>query len=182
VRLDHLLSKELLASVAVVAGAQSRASGECPGGGCSWVDTSTSWLRVVCASSVRLPVVGGRGRERGVWRWVAWARCWVLRERALVARPSGWGLRWTVRRLVAGGVWHRLAGLSRPYLENCTVDAKHLYLCGQVSKGTRWMPRHQEPMKDVGACDKPRGAGNQAVIRGSPNGGTRLESCPVTRA
>jgi len=42
------------------------------------------------------------------------------------------------------------------------------------------MPWHQEPMKDVGACDKPRGAGNQAVIRGCPNGETRLGSCPVT--
>jgi len=36
------------------------------------------------------------------------------------------------------------------------------------------MPRHQEPMKDVGGCDKPRGAVNQAVIRGFPNGATRL--------
>jgi len=23
-------------------------------------------------------------------------------------------------------------------------------------KGTRWMPWHQESMKDVGGCDKPR--------------------------
>ena len=49
-------------------------------------------------------------------------------------------------------------------------------------KGTWWMPWHQEPMKDVGACDKPWGVGNQAVIRGCPNGETQLESCPVTRA
>lgn len=34
------------------------------------------------------------------------------------------------------------------------------------------MPWHQEPMKDVGACDMPRGAGNQAPIRGFPNGET----------
>ena len=33
-------------------------------------------------------------------------------------------------------------------------------------KGTWWMPWHREPMKDVGACDKPWGVGNQAVIRG----------------
>ena len=45
-------------------------------------------------------------------------------------------------------------------------------VCGQVVKGTRWMPGHQEPMKDVGGCDKPRGADNRAVIRGSPNGET----------
>ena len=26
----------------------------------------------------------------------------------------------------------------------------------QVTKGTRWMPWRQTPMKDVGHCDKPR--------------------------
>ena len=80
--------------------------------------------------------------------------------------------------------------VCRPYVENCTVDASIfgrtfgcvLQICGQVTKGTRWMPRHQEPMKDVGGCDKPRGAVNQAVIRGCPNGETQLESCPVTLA
>jgi hypothetical protein len=35
-------------------------------------------------------------------------------------------------------------------------------------------------MKDVGACDKPRGAGNRAKIRGFPNGETRRQSCAVT--
>ena len=30
---------------------------------------------------------------------------------------------------------------------------------GQATKGTRWMPRHQEAMKDAETCDKPRGAG-----------------------
>ncbi len=42
------------------------------------------------------------------------------------------------------------------------------------------MPGHQEPMKDVGGRDRPRGAVNQAVIRGFPNGETRPESCLVT--
>ena len=50
----------------------------------------------------------------------------------------------------------------------------------QAMKGVWWMPWHQEPMKDVGACDKPWGVGNRAVIRGCPNGETWLESCPVT--
>ncbi len=44
--------------------------------------------------------------------------------------------------------------------------------CVQVFKGIRWMPWHQEPMKDVGACDMPRGVGNQTLIRGFPNGET----------
>src|SRR3954471_6390514 len=57
-----------------------------------------------------------------------------------------------------------------------------VFLCGQVVKGTRWMPGHQEPMKDVGGCDKPRGAVNRALIRGFPNGGTPHQSCGVTRA
>jgi hypothetical protein len=30
-------------------------------------------------------------------------------------------------------------------------------------------------MKDVGGCRKPRGAANQALIRGYPNGATRLD-------
>jgi len=42
------------------------------------------------------------------------------------------------------------------------------------------MPWHQGPMKDVVACDIPRGAGWRAVIRGFPNGGTRHELCRVT--
>ena len=36
------------------------------------------------------------------------------------------------------------------------------------------MSWRQEAMKDVGTCDKPRGAGNQAVILGCLNGETRL--------
>jgi len=43
------------------------------------------------------------------------------------------------------------------------------------------MPWHQEPKKDVGICDKPRVVDNQTVIRGVPNGETRLEASPVTR-
>lgn len=52
--------------------------------------------------------------------------------------------------------------------------------CGQVIKGTWWMPWHREPMKDVGACEMPWGVGNRALIRGCPNGETQLELCPVT--
>ena len=48
-----------------------------------------------------------------------------------------------------------------------------LGLYGQAIKRTRWMPWRQEAMKDVVACDKPRGAGKQALIRGCPNGETR---------
>jgi hypothetical protein len=34
------------------------------------------------------------------------------------------------------------------------------------------MPRQSEATKDVGGCDKPRGAANQALIRGYLNGET----------
>ncbi len=45
---------------------------------------------------------------------------------------------------------------------------------GQANKGTWWMPRRQEATKDVVGCDKPRGAAKQALIRGFPNGATRV--------
>ena len=48
-----------------------------------------------------------------------------------------------------------------------------LGLYGQANKRTWWMPWRQQAMKDVVACDKPRGAGKQALIRGCPNGETR---------
>jgi hypothetical protein len=41
-----------------------------------------------------------------------------------------------------------------------------------VFKSIRWMPWHREPKKGVVACDKPRGVGKRALIRGCPNGGT----------
>ena len=43
---------------------------------------------------------------------------------------------------------------------------------GQATKGTRWMPRRKQAMKDVASCDKLRGAAKQALIRRFPNGAT----------
>ena len=45
------------------------------------------------------------------------------------------------------------------------------------------MPWQYEPMKDVAACEKPRGADKQALIRGCPNGETyAFEECmPICR-
>jgi hypothetical protein len=42
------------------------------------------------------------------------------------------------------------------YLENCTVIEEIVNY--QATKGIRWMPWCQEPMKDVVGCDKLRGA------------------------
>ena len=41
------------------------------------------------------------------------------------------------------------------------ADAEHLRLYGQANKRMWWMPRRQEAMKDVVACEMPRGAGNK---------------------
>ena len=61
----------------------------------------------------------------------------------------------------------------------CCVSGAHVrkacgpsHVCGQVTKGTRWMSWRQEAMKDVVSCDKPRGAANKRYIRGFPNGAT----------
>jgi hypothetical protein len=50
--------------------------------------------------------------------------------------------------------------------------ARYVGLYGQAIKRTWWMPWQLEAMKDVVACDKPRGASKQALIRGFPNGET----------
>ena len=43
------------------------------------------------------------------------------------------------------------------------------------------MPWRLKPMKDVGGCDKPRGAAYQALIRGYPNGETHRSMTAVLR-
>jgi len=44
------------------------------------------------------------------------------------------------------------------------------------------MPWRLKPKKDVGDCEKPRGAVYRAPIRGCPNGETRHPSWGVTPA
>ena len=52
----------------------------------------------------------------------------------------------------------------------------------QAMKSQRWMPWRLMPMKDVGGCEKPRGAADQASIRGCPNGETHHPSWGDTPA
>ena len=173
-RLDHLLSKEHWPPRRSRAWSWTNASRQVLKGG-----TSISWRR----RDVRRPSTGPRAVERADTASRRLARCWVLRARAK-ARPSGVGLRpaWTPPNdeppPLAEGVDSKVG--CRPYVENYTVDAS--IFVAQVFKGARWMPWHQEPKKDVGICDKPRGVDNQTVIRGFPNGETRLEASPVTPA
>ena len=69
------------------------------------------------------------------------------------------------------------AGLS---FENSRASTSIFVL--QARKSQRWMPWRLKPKKDVGDCDKPRGAVYQASIRGCPNGATRHPSWGVTPA
>ncbi len=124
------------------------------------------------------------------------AHCWALRNQAPVHRLVADTLVflwlfgcWIVDASIFVAVLFRSMDTPRLsllfggwWLVGFFVDLFLLCLCvwRQAMKGVWWMPWHQEPMKDVGACDKPWGVGNQAVIRGCPNGETQLESCPVT--
>ena len=65
----------------------------------------------------------------------------------------------------------------------CVVCAVIFFFCVYFvvcCKGTWWMPWHAKPMKDVEGCVMPRGVVNQALIRGCPNGETRLWLFAVT--
>ena len=76
----------------------------------------------------------------------------------------------------------RFSALS-PNLENCTAGQINSGITNrafapdldhrQDSKGTRWMPWHQESMKGVDGCDKPRLGAEQPLTRGFPNGETQ---------
>ena len=59
-------------------------------------------------------------------------------------------------------------------LENSIASTSIFVL--QATKSQRWMPWRLMPKKDVGGCDKPRGAADQASIRGCPNGETHYPS------
>ena len=67
-----------------------------------------------------------------------------------------------------------LVGVVCGLLVNCIVVDCIFILCDfcLVLQGVRWMPWYQELMKDVAVCDMPRGADEQVLIRGFPNGET----------
>ena len=176
-RLDHLLSKEHLERRAACASSKLPAARtNVPWPATLTSGTSTIWL------SARVLVSTTGSPE------------WNLEEEwsgsGTLLSPEGSSIR-SPRRAIfpanyrpdaRSGRSARSRGWLRPLLENYTVDASIFSSERQATKGTWWMPWHQEPMKDVGACDKPREVGNRAVIRGFPNGETQLESCPATSA
>jgi hypothetical protein len=65
-------------------------------------------------------------------------------------------------------------------LENSIASTSIFVL--QATKSQRWMPWRLMPMKDVGDCEKLRGAVDQASIRRCPNGETRHPLWGVTPA
>ena len=137
------------------------------------IDYLAPQLLVAVASTGSCPSGSGRwnAAHQGVW---CLARCWVLKARAQAQVLSVRASPVFVPPRVPWDVGRRARVVGcRPYVENYTVDAS--IFVNQVFKGARWMPWHQEPKKDVGICDKPRGVDNQTVIRGFPNGETRLE-------
>ena len=86
----------------------------------------------------------------------------------------------TAKRCARAGRAHcsALGVRASEHLENSIASAS---IYSQVSKGLRWMPWRQEPMKDASGCEKLRGAAEKAEIRRCPNGETRPGSCPVTQ-
>jgi hypothetical protein len=72
------------------------------------------------------------------------------------------------------------AGPTRPLRTEEQARASRSEEVIQATKSQRWMPWRLMPMKDVGDCEKPREAVDQALIRGCPNGETRHPSWGVT--
>ena len=121
------------------------------------------------------------------WWWV-WVRVWVghrkLCEQAhcrvhvqhrvsvrclwvVVARIACLGFEW----FGCGCVWWVVCDLYSGCEHICSVL---FFVFCLVLLGIRWMPWHQELMKDVAACDMPRGAGERALLSegvrmGEPN-------------
>ncbi len=135
---------------------------------------------------------GGRG---GVGAWLVVENCTV--DASMIRTCRACRSSWRGVRSFSRGWWCRVCVGVRVVFFRDLVFVAFVLLssrlrlragCGvvvvwvcQVFKGAWWMPWHQEPMKDVGACDKPRGVGNRMLIRGCPNGGTRPSSWAVTR-
>ena len=142
---------------------------------CGVVGLSGAWCRKHARCCLMggggCPCVCGGGMLSGFWGSAPW-----------LPDPSGapgllgvvGGCGWVGCELYSGRE-HLTVRFLRQSV-SCFVRVSLLF----VFLSVRWMPWHQGPMKDVVACDIPRGAGWRAVIRGFPNGGTRHELCRVT--
>ena len=147
------------------------------------------------------PLVGGRGPPLGGGPPpVLVGVCWVRPFRRDPSFVGGlWWLWWVVCDLYSGcehlcclraplccfscsvvRVWGARGPVACCCCCCCGGGLVGRVFCCVVLWGIRWMPWHQELMKDVAACDMPRGVGERALIRGCPNGGTRPGLCWAT--
>ena len=104
------------------------------------------------------------------------AHCRVhVQHRVSVRRPCGGGCPHNQPEgfllLGVGCVWWVVCDLYSGCEHICSVL---FFVFCLVLLGIRWMPWHQELMKDVAACDMPRGAGERALLSegvrmGEPN-------------
>src|SRR5580700_4316099 len=117
------------------------------------------------------------------------SRCRALMSRATSVPFSGSAAALLGRTLCRHRFWCRslsgrrtksLRRRSVVPLENSIASTSICVL--QATKSQRWMPWRLKPMKDVGGCDKPRGAAYQALIRGCPNGETHRSLTAVLRS
>ena len=150
------------------------------------------WLVVVLCGVGNTPACGGLLRL--LWSW--WSvvvgvpgACWCACVGVACCRGSGAVRPGCLARFFCFSVcWRGGGGCGwvgcelYSGREHLTVSLRQVFcrVLLFVFLSVRWMPWHQGPMKDVVACDIPRGAGWRAVIRGFPNGGTRHELCRVT--
>ena len=142
----------------------------------SWL---VCWL-FSCARMCLLPRQWGGGCGCVFWvghkKLYEQTHCRVhVQHRVSVCCP-GWvvvacmaGLR--VCLLGVGCVWWVVCDLYSGCEHICSVL---FFVFCLVLLGIRWMPWHQELMKDVAACDMPRGAGERALLSegvrmGEPN-------------
>ena len=159
-RLDHLLSREPSLWGTVRHGLL----------GCAWLFS--------CACMCTPPDVGG---GCGCVFWVGHkklyerAHCRVhVQHRVSVRCPVWWWLPAQPASSVCcwcGCVWWVVCDLYSGCEHICSVL---FFVFCLVLLGIRWMPWHQELMKDVAACDMPRGAGERALLSegvrmGEPN-------------
>ena len=121
------------------------------------------------------------------WWWV-WVRVWVGHKSFLRADTLSGSRSTPCERLppVGGGCLRSrpvvvVVGVGCVWWVVCDLYSGCEHICSVlffvfclVLLGIRWMPWHQELMKDVAACDMPRGAGERALLSegvrmGEPN-------------
>ena len=133
------------------------------------------FLVLACVHCLR--VGGGCGCVFGLGIKVFWRAdtlsgsrstpCWRPPLVVVVACASGLSFEW----FGCGCVWWVVCDLYSGCEHICSVL---FFVFCLVLLGIRWMPWHQELMKDVAACDMPRGVGERALLSegvrmGEPN-------------